>query len=184
MVTSWRGDGISYITFRVCCVVSQGAPPNRLEGDISSVVGPLPNTCEETPGGGVRAHVSICAKACKIFKSLEDDVSLWSLLWFLVPARFSDLPNVRGQPRSFKALGFLWPHPIRDLDHDAEVCESRKWSASCHQLKTKNIFQIDTLRLRGQTYRHNDHGQRVNVTLRRHLFLPGGQFAMLRGQVA
>ena len=34
---------------------------------------------------------------------LEDEVDLWSLLFFIVPAFFGDLPDCGGHPRGVKA---------------------------------------------------------------------------------
>ena len=44
--------------------------------------------------------------------------------------------------------------------------------------------RTDMTRLKVRTYRHDDHGQRIHVTLYRHLFLLSARSAMFRGQVA
>ena len=45
-------------------------------------------------------------------------------------------------------------------------------------------LQTDTLCPRARTYRYGNHGQRVHVTFRRHLFLFDAQLVMFRSQVA
>jgi len=62
----------------------------------------------------------------EVFKTLKDDLGFWSLLCFLVPALFGNLPDCRGNPRSFKASRLRRSLPLHNHDGDTVVRIFRK----------------------------------------------------------
>jgi len=72
---------------------------------------------------------------CKIFEILKDGADLWSLRFF-VPAHFSNFPNFGNQPWDFEAMGFRWPSPLQDQNHDIGVSEFGERNITYSELET------------------------------------------------
>ena len=68
------------------------------------------------------------------FEILEDDLSFRSLLRFIVPAPFGDLPDCRGYSGELKFSWFRWPLPLRDHDCDVVIGIFRKRHLSGRKL--------------------------------------------------
>ena len=101
----------------------------------------------------------------------KDCVNLWSLLRFLVPALFSDLPDRRGDSWGIKVARFWWSFALRDQNCDIGVRKFGKGHPSGNELETRTIGTWARRTPGKQTYLHNNHGQGVHITLVRWFLL-------------
>jgi hypothetical protein len=100
-----------------------------------------------------------------ILQRPEDCGDLRSLLRFLVPALFGDLPDRRGDPRGIKFARFRRPFALRDHNCDIGVRKPGKGHLPGDELETK-IIRTWTYRTFGkQMHLHNYHGQGVHIGL-------------------
>ena len=67
----------------------------------------------------------------------EDEVDLWSLLRFLMPALLGDLPDCRSHSWGIKTTRFWWPFALRDHNGDVGIREFREGHLSGRELGTK-----------------------------------------------
>jgi hypothetical protein len=109
----------------------------------------------------------------KILKTLEDDVDLQSLLRFLVPAFFGNLPDRRGNSYGIKAGRFWWSLAPQNLPFDIGVVEFGKGDFSCRELETETIGTGVNHNFGKQTHLYNDHRQGVHIGLIRRFYLLG-----------
>jgi hypothetical protein len=75
----------------------------------------------------------------KIFEMLDDDIDLRSLLRYLVPAFFGNLPDCRGHPWGIKVARFWWSLAPRNHHCDSQVRKFRKRHLSRHKLETETV---------------------------------------------
>ena len=75
----------------------------------------------------------------EFFKILEDDLGFRSLLRFLAPALFGDLPDRQGNSRSFEASWLLWSLPLRNQEEDVVVCIVRERHLPSRKLEGEMI---------------------------------------------
>ena len=109
----------------------------------------------------------------RILKILEDGVDLRSLLRFLAPAFFGNLPDRRGNSYGIKTGRFWWSFAPQNLPFDIGVFELRKGDFSCRELGTETIGTGANDNLEKQTHLHNDHRQGVHIGLIRRFYLLG-----------
>lgn len=75
----------------------------------------------------------------EIFETLENGVGFQSLLRFLVPTLFGDLPHSSGNSRSFEAA-WLWRSlPLRNHDGDIVVRVFWKRHPPCRKLEGQMV---------------------------------------------
>ena len=85
------------------------------------------------------SFVSTRTRFSKIFEILEDGVDFRSLLRFLVPTLFGDLPDCRGHSRGFKRTRLWWSFALRDHKDDSGVRNSGIGNLSGRELGVKTV---------------------------------------------
>ena len=101
----------------------------------------------------------------------ENCVDLRSLLRFLVPALFSNLPDRRGDSWGIKVARFWWSFALRDQNCDIGVRKFGKGHPSGNELEMRTIKTWTCRTFGKQKHLHNDHGQGVHIALVRWFFL-------------
>jgi len=81
--------------------------------------------------------MGVLTRVGEIFKTREDGFGFWSLLRFLVPALFGDLPDCQGNPRGFEASRLRRSLPSQDHDVDILVRIVRKRDPPGRKLEWK-----------------------------------------------
>ena len=79
------------------------------------------------------------ARVDKIFEMLDDDIDLRSLLRYLVPAFFGNLPDRRGHPWGVKVARFWWSLASGNHHCDSQVRKFRKGYLSRHELEMEAV---------------------------------------------
>jgi len=80
-----------------------------------------------------------------------------SLVRFLVPAHFSNPPNVWSESWSFKGIWLLWSLPLREERTNVDIAELLERHLPCCELEQKDVVQVEIHTLK-PAHLNNDHG--------------------------